>query len=488
MSDYLSIFIILSVLISICLVGLIQGAQITNLKEYALGNRGFSTTILVCTVVATWFGGDDFLILVSESDNTNGLYFIWSYIFYIFLVLVLLALVLIPRMKIFLGDLSIAESMGKLCGTKVRLVTAVTGCLSMTGVVAAQFKISGMLFEHCFDIPSVYGIVLSSVIVTAYSAYGGINSVTFTDVVQFVIFSIIITVLAFFVFNTLSSTEQTTDLFISNKNFNYQEMLNLFNTKSLYDFFLFLYIIISASDPTIFQRISMAKHINQARNTFLITAGIFLLFALAISWIGATILTIYPSSCTNQIMGYVATDVSYTGFKGLFIAGAMTIIMSTADSCINSTSILFTNDFCQSLGIKIKNELQTARVFSLLLGLFATILALHSSDALQLVITSKSFYIPIVSIPFTVSLLGFRTNSTSILIGMISGFFTVVIWEALFREVSIDSAIPGMIVNTVMLFSSHYFLYKKHSVLLPFVDLIRNLSLEQFVSDNIHRQ
>ena len=38
------------------------------------------------------------------------------------------------------------------------------------------------------------------------------------------------------------------------------------------------------------------------------------------------------------------------------------MMMSTADSYINSTSILFTHGFCNSVGIKIKDELTTSRL------------------------------------------------------------------------------------------------------------------------------
>ena len=80
-----------------------KGQNIQNIKEFALGNRNFTTVTLVCTIVATWIGGEDFFILISES-YTDGLYFILAYSFGILVVILLIGLFFAPRMGEFLGD------------------------------------------------------------------------------------------------------------------------------------------------------------------------------------------------------------------------------------------------------------------------------------------------------------------------------------------------------------------------------------------------
>ena len=77
------------------------------------------------------------------------------------------------------------------------------------------------------------------------------------------------------------------------------------------------------------------------------------------------------------------------------------MVMSTADSYVNSTAVLVVHDFCKPLNINIiKDLLAFCRLASLLIGVFAIILSLNSGSLLQLVLTTCSFYMPIVTVPF----------------------------------------------------------------------------------------
>ena len=451
------VIIVAVFLLTTLAVGISKGRHINNIREFAVGNRDFTTTALVCTIVATWIGGEDFFILISES-YTDGLYFILSYSFGILAVILLIGLFFTPRMAEFLGSLSIAEVMGKLYGNQAKLVSAIAGCIGTAGVIAAQLKIAGLLFEYALDVSSIYGIVIGASIVTIYSAFGGIKSVTFTDVIQFFMFGAILPTLALFIFGTLGSTNNLIITLASNENFNYKQIFDFSSSKSLYYLFIFLWVAVPSFDPAIFQRISMAKDVFQAIKSFIIAAFVFFALTLTMSWIGVIALSIYPDVAPDAIAKHIIMDYSYTGLKGLTLAGILAMLMSTADSYINSTSVLFTHDFCNAAGIKIKNELITSRIVALILGIFATILALYSTNLLQLIITTKSFYMPIVSIPFMFSIFGFRSSSKSVLIGMGAGFITVVLWEIFLRGHTVDSVIPGMAANIIFLFASHYLL------------------------------
>ena len=150
-------------------------------------------------------------------------------------------------------------------------------------------------------------------------------------------------------------------------------------------------------------------------------------------------------------------DYSYSGLKGLTLAGILAMMMSTADSYINSTATLFTHDFCKTIGIKIKNELFTSRIIAAILGSFGMILALYSDSLLQLIITTKSFYMPVVSVPFIFAILGFRSTSTSVLIGMTAGFSTVLLWDFFLEGAIIDGVVPAMLSNVAFLYIKSLF-------------------------------
>ncbi|MDX1917260.1 MAG: sodium:solute symporter family protein, partial [Rickettsiaceae bacterium] len=183
------------------ILGLGSSRGIKNIKEYAIGNRDFSTAALTATIAATWIGGGMFFQTVSESYN-NGLYYMWAQLGYV-VNLLLIGYFFAPRLSEFLGKLSIAEAMGEMYGKPVRIITALAGFIGVSGIIAVQLKVSGLLFEYCFNAPSFYGVVIAGVIVTLYSTLGGIKAVTFTDVVQFFTFGTIIPTITLFLVTTL---------------------------------------------------------------------------------------------------------------------------------------------------------------------------------------------------------------------------------------------------------------------------------------------
>ena len=437
--------------------GLLSSRGVKNIKEYAIGDRNFSTATIAATIVATWISGGIFFTIVSESYS-NGLYFMWAGAGDAICLLVV-GYFFAPRLAEFLGKISIAEAMGELYGKPVRIITSIAGFIGVSGVIAMQLKISGLLFEYCFDAPSAYGVIIGGVIVTLYSTLGGIKSVTFTDVIQFFTFGTIIPIITLFILSTVDSMDIVINTLSNNEVFDYQEVFDFTKPKAFYYLFLFLFFAVPAFNPAIFQRIAMAKNTNQIRQSFIIAGFTCLFLMIMIDWIGILLLSTHPDLPPNEVVKHLIFDYSYVGLKGLILAGIMAMLMSTADSYINSTSVLVVHDFCKPLGINIiKNELNFSRLASLLIGIFSITLSLYSSSLLQLALTTYSFYMPIVTVPFMMSLLGFRSSGKSVLIGMGAGFLTVISWEIFFKNVGIDGLVPGMGANLIFLFGSHYLL------------------------------
>ena len=216
-------FIFLAFLIINLVVGIVFGRGIKTIREYAIGNGNFSTMTIAATLVATWISGSAFVNDLSQS-YTHGLYFIWAVIGQVLCFLVI-GWFFAPRLGEFLGKISIAEAMGGLYGQKVRVISAVAGCAATCGYMAAQIRVSGMLFEYAFNIPSEYGMILGASVVAIYSAFSGIKSVTFTDVIQLFTFGTIIPTLAFFVFGSLDSMDLVVNTVQTNELFNYKESL-----------------------------------------------------------------------------------------------------------------------------------------------------------------------------------------------------------------------------------------------------------------------
>ncbi len=227
-----------------------------------------------------------------------------------------------------------------------------------------------------------------------------------------------------------------------------------------YHLYVLLWLAIPSFNPALFQRIAIAKDAKQASKAFIIASLIVFLLKAIICWVGFLILSIYPGISGNDIFKVIILDYTWViGFKGLILAGIMAMVMSTVDSYINSSSILLTHDLKESLDIKfIRNELFATRVCSIIIGAISILFAMRDGSFLELFIWASLFYMPIVTVPFMMSVFGFRSSGSSVLAGMFAGFVVAMGWELILKSEmgNVGGLIPGMLANLLVLLSYHY--------------------------------
>ena len=439
-------------------VGLYYGRGVKNIKDYSLGNRNFSTGALVSTIVATWIGGDYLFITIAEV-YTTGLHYAIGCLGMV-VCLFLNAYVFVPKMSEFLGSISVASAMGDLYGKHVRLISAIGGAIASAGFIAVQFKVFGYILNDFLGLSGNYPIFLAASVVTLYSSVGGIRSVTFTDVIQFFTFGVLIPVLGIVIWNDLSSLP-TFNLVtaVQHPLFNYEEFLGLSNPKFWSVLLLFLLFSIPDLNPTMFQRVAIGRSVSQVKKAFSISAILLMLILIGMAWIAFLLFNIDPNLNPKDLVQYITNNYAHTGLKSFIMVGVVAMCMSTADSNINASSVLLTHDFCYPLNIKFKSELVLSKIISVVLGVVSIYLALLDYDLLPLVFMTQSFYIPIIDVPLILAILGFRSTTKSVLIGMGAGFVSVIVWRIYFMDTTgVDSILPGTIVNLIFFMGSHYLL------------------------------
>ena len=456
----LDVIIIVGFLIVNLIIGLFSGRGIKTIKEYAIGNRNFSTATIVATILATWIAGSSFSILSFETFD-QGLYIAVPSLFEA-ASFFLIAYFLAPRMGEFLGSLSVAEAMGNLYCKQVRAITAIAGIFPAVGIVAMQFTILATICNYFFGISGIYAVLISASIVIIYSTFGGIKSVTFTDFIQFFTFGIVLPMTVFLIWKTFENPINIFSVFNESPLFNFSELINYRNPKFFSTLLLCIYFLTPVLDPAAFQRIAMARNTRQIASSFKISWFFFIILDRILPIIiGILLITSNTINInSNNIVVHIADHYLSTGFKGLFAIGIMAMIMSTADSYINSSAVLLAHDLPEALGKKFTTPkaLLLVRISSLFVGVSALIVSLYSQDLLDLVLSSYSFYIPLVTVPLVLAVLGFRSSNKAVLIGILAGFITVIYFMT-FTE--IDSVVPGMIANLIFFIGSHYLLKQK---------------------------
>ncbi|WP_250311440.1 sodium:solute symporter family protein [Rickettsia endosymbiont of Oedothorax gibbosus] len=384
------------------LVGIFAGKENTTIADYALGDRKFSTGDIAGTLIATWIGAGFFLFSISKI-YTSALPFIFIMIAN-GLMLLLLSVFYIPRMKSFLGNLSIASTMGNLYGKHVQVLSAIAAICLAIGYVGLQIKVLSNLVSWMTGAEGIYIILLCSIIVIIYSAFGGIKAVVYTDLVQFFTFGVFVPVIAFILWNSLDNSQVVYDVVSSEKFLDYNYLFSLSWVS------IFIWFILPAMDPSIFQRILMAKNTRQASRAFAIASVACVTIIIFSSWLAILARATGEDLDPDNIINYILHNYSYKGLIGLTAAGIAAMVMSTVDSYINTSAVLFSEDICKTFGIKLKNELTIAKSFSVLAGIVGVFIALSGNNLFDITLFIANFYVPIVTAPMTLAIFGFRST------------------------------------------------------------------------------
>ncbi|WP_243575173.1 sodium:solute symporter family transporter [Candidatus Cardinium sp. cByotN1] len=433
----------------------------TTLRTYAIGDKAFSTPTLIATVLATTYGGGT-LIRAIEQVYNSGLYWIILMILS-GLNLWIVSLVAI-RMGPFMKHLSLPETIGSIYGQYARMITAISAICSATAVIAIQIKAISMTMSSIVTYNPHIIAVLATLILIFYSTLGGIRSVTCTDVLQFITFTIIIPLLAWFMF--LKTEKSILDIinFIQNQEkFNLNNLLHA-NTKLVSLLLLSLsYLIGYTKEPTIIQRIYMASGPTQAYKVFKLSTICHYLVKIFIILISLFVFVKDPNLPLNKVWNYIPTHVPPV-LNGCIAISLLAMTMSTADSHLNNCAVIASYDIIQKITPKKLypiNHLKIAKWSTLIIGLLAMMLTFYSNNLLTLLKFSLDFSIPITVAPFLLAVFGFRGSPRTALIGMATGAITILVWNK--WVTGIDGSFVAMLANGLAMLAAHYLLKQPES-------------------------
>ena len=103
------------------IVGLKYRGKTQTFREYAIGDKKFSTATLTATIVATCMSGS-VLFVDLEETYSRGLYYIIAVVIGVTGGLLITGRVIGPRMGKFLNNVSVPEALGNLYGRHVQAI------------------------------------------------------------------------------------------------------------------------------------------------------------------------------------------------------------------------------------------------------------------------------------------------------------------------------------------------------------------------------
>src|SRR5204863_6116067 len=190
--------VVLYLLITIA-IGLWAARRVHNSKDYVVAGRSLPLYMNTATVFATWFGAES-VLSVSVEFSKSGLGGIIADPFGSSMCLVIVA-IFFARAFYRMDLLTIGDFYRKRYGRTMELGTSVIIAISYLGWTAAQLTALGLVFSTLTGgaISLEAGIVISGVVVLAYTIWGGMWSVAMTDLFQSVMIIVGLGVIAWFV-------------------------------------------------------------------------------------------------------------------------------------------------------------------------------------------------------------------------------------------------------------------------------------------------
>lgn len=415
--EFLSIdhLIVYFYLILVLIVGLFVGRNIKDIKDYAIANQSYSGPVIILTLLATIFGGTS-TIGISENIHANGIIMIVATSGYI-ISYYLVARFIAPKMYKYEGLISVGDIMFAAYGKFGKVLTGIIGVLFCIGIVAAQSLAIGYLLYSTFGIQKEIGILIGAAVFIIYSAFGGIKSVTITDIIQFAILIVVIPLVANIAvaesggLATLLSKVPDSKLMVFAHD-KFWEFFVIFLVWGVFPAFLM--------SPASIQRMLMARDTKLVSKMFYISALVTIPFEAMVMLIGFAAIVAFPDIQSGLALPTVLNNMLPTFVKGLAVAGVLAVVMSTADSFLNSGAILFVHDVMKPL---LKNrafkELRWAKIATLLMGCAAMYMAMNAASIIVIEIYAVSLWGPVITIPLAATILGYNSNAKALMISTI---------------------------------------------------------------------
>lgn len=452
--DPIDTCIILLYLLITLLVGILAGRSVNDLTDFSIAKRNFSTPVLVATIAATMTGAGSTLGTSEKTFSVGVLFLLACMGFPISKAII--AWIIAPKMGRFHHMISAGDMMEHFYGTPGRIITGICGVLLSIGYVGGQMSAIGYVCSLFFGVSHMVGTVVSCIIVIIYTSFGGIRAVTITDVVQFAVLIIAIPIVCNVALDDLGGIGVLIDALP-------ETHTTLFTDPILSRQYigLFIFTCIPFMNPSLIQRMLMARHSRQISHSLWWAALIDCPFYIIAGLIGLIAFTMKPDLDPNLAFPYLVNEVMPIGIKGMAIAGMLAVTMSTADSFLNTGSIMFVHDVFAPLSKKKYSgqvELKLARIVSVIMGIIGILSALLSDSVMEHMLFAAGCWGPLVIVPLFAGIFDVRASRRCFIGGVVAGG-AMMVWCQLYAQArwGLNYLLLGSCANACVFFALFWY-------------------------------
>jgi len=350
---------------------------------------------------------------------------------------------------------------------RMSLAASILIVIAWVGVVAGQIVAAGTVLS-ILGIGSVaFWMTAFTIVCVAYAILGGQFSIIRTDVFQAVLLLLGIFVALALVFSQVGGLDALRASlppgyfsFPTSPEFDWKMLLSLL-------------ILVGATyvvGPDMYSRLFCAKEEKTAQRSAILSAFLFIPLAFAIIFIGMAARVLYPEISAEGAFPQVITSVLSPGLSGLLLAALVAALMSSADTCLLTQSVILTEDIVKRVhpALDERKTIFLTRLSLIGLGLVALALAL----VMKQVISSLLFAYTIFTCGLVVPVIaGFykeklRVTPRGALAALIGGGVVGLLGRLPGLDIPIkgDLGLIGFAVSAVLLFGVSFLDSKRSSL------------------------
>lgn len=266
-----------------------------------------------------------------------------------------------------------------------RALGGILASMIMIAWIGGQGKAFGNIFNIITGADPVPIILLFSLVFIVYTTLGGIYSVVWTDLIQGIL--VVIFGVAFYVYAFSPVGWSMAELGVRLAEVGKAELWSFKGTNVVQLINQFVTGCIGILAAQIYwQRCFAAKDKKTARDGLLWSGIIAIIFVMLTALVGMVILTLNQNLKPDDAMPWFMLNYVPTGIAVMIFALILAAGMSSADSNLNSASILIVNDLIKPFKQKVTDIqlVKYAKWLTVVIGVFVALAGIYASSILDL--------------------------------------------------------------------------------------------------------
>jgi len=340
-------------------------------------------------------------------------------------------------------------------GQKAERLASIIMVPSYFGYIAGQLVALGLIFNVVTGLPVWEGIILCSFVVTVYTFIGGMWAISITDFIQSIVIVVGLVVLFFVLANKAGGIMTVMERVPAGQ----LKFFPSLNFSAVVSYFAAWSVLGLGSIPSqdVFQRVMSSGSSKIAVRSCYVAAFFYLSIALLPLFISLCVQQLYPLEITGDTQLTLAKMVTVHTpmvIQILFFGSLLSSIMSTTSSSLLAPSVLLSENIIKPLyknSLSDKMLLNLTKGSVLLMGIAATVMAIHRTNIYELVGESSIITLVTLFVPLTAGLYSRKASSLGALLSMGGGLFSWLIFEW-WIILDIPSLIPGLLISILLMF------------------------------------